>query len=198
MELFLLHVQTSSRAKKEAITTAFVYLEKNEKCLSAAELEQLSKAIAILQPFETATTELSAETYISVSKIIPIARSLQQVALSNDTSTSINKELVSQMRTRFSNMEGNAFLSKATLLDPRFKSLAFLNPIASNNSVESLIGEISLPQPQPQEDSPPLPQSNSLWQAFDARVADKEKTREAMSGIRFESRQYLQDHVLQS
>ena len=83
------------------------------------------------------------------------------------------------------------------MLDPRFKSLAFLNAIASNNSVESLIGEISPPQPQPQEDSPPLPQSNSLWQAFDARVADKEKTREAMSGIRFESRQYFQDHVLQ-
>ena len=64
--------------KRKRLLPPFVYLEKNEKCLSAAELEQLSKAIAILQPFETATTKLSAETYVSVSKIIPIARSLQQ------------------------------------------------------------------------------------------------------------------------
>ena len=126
-------------------------------CLSAAELKQLSIPVTILQPFETATTELSAETHVSVSKIIPIAWSLQQVALSNDTSTSINKELFSQMRTRFSNMEGNTFLSKATLLDPHFKKLAFLKPIASNNSEELLIGELSLLQTLLQEDAPPIP-----------------------------------------
>ena len=73
--------------QKEPITTTLCLRGKNEMCLSAAELKQLSMAVTILQPFETATTELSAETYVSVSKIIPIAWSLQQVALSNDTST---------------------------------------------------------------------------------------------------------------
>ena len=129
--------------QKEAITSILCLLGKNEMCLSTAELKQLSMAVTILQPFETATTELSAETYVSVSKIIPIARSLQKVALSNDTSTSINKELVSQMRTCLSNIEGNTFLSKATLLDPRFKKLAFLNPVASNNSEELLLQPLS-------------------------------------------------------
>ena len=57
--------------QKEAITTTLCLLGKNEMCLSAAELKQLSMAVTILQPFETATTELSAETYVSVSKIIP-------------------------------------------------------------------------------------------------------------------------------
>lgn len=55
----------------EAITTTLCLHGKNEMCLSSLDVEQLKKAVEILKPFETATTEMSSENYVSISKIIP-------------------------------------------------------------------------------------------------------------------------------
>jgi hypothetical protein len=67
--------------QQEAITTTLCLQGRNEMCLSASDKEHLKKAMDVLQPFETATTEMSAEKYVSVSKIIPLARSLQRITV---------------------------------------------------------------------------------------------------------------------
>ena len=157
---------------QEAITTTLCLQERNEMCLSAADKEHLKKTIDVLQPFETATTEMSAEKYVSVSKIIPLPRSLQRITLgSSDVSEGIKNQLVSQMRNCFVNMEGNVLLAKSTLLDPRFKKMGFLTSGTPHASIESLTQEMALLQAAP---APAVPtESSLLWQVFDDKVADR-------------------------
>ena len=177
-----------------AVTTTLCLQGKNELCLSLADLEKIKAATKVLQPFETATTEMSAEKYVSISKIIPIARSLQRLT-GNDASQGVNKELVAQMRQRFVNMEGNGVLAKSTLLDPRFKKLAFLNVGASRTNAESLVHEMAALE-MPEDVPTPLPKGDVLWQAFDAKVADTANTRQGMNDSLFESRRYFEEHVI--
>ena len=63
----------------EAITTTLCLQGKQEMCLTALDVEHLKKAVEILKPFESATAEMSSQKYVSISKIIPLARSLQQI-----------------------------------------------------------------------------------------------------------------------
>ena len=56
-----------------AVTTALCLLNRNNMCLSTAELQQLKNVLCILQPFEAATTETSAEKFFE-SSLIPIAK----------------------------------------------------------------------------------------------------------------------------
>lgn len=85
-------------------------------------------AAKILKPFETATPEMSFQNYVSISKIIPLAKSLQQAA--SATPLDVRKALGAQMRQSFVNMEGNV-LANAAVLNPRFKNRAFCNNGAS-------------------------------------------------------------------
>ena len=68
----------------QAVTTALCLLNRNNMCLSTAELQQLKNAVTILQPFEAATTETSAENFFSVSALIPLAKSLMQFLAQSD------------------------------------------------------------------------------------------------------------------
>jgi hypothetical protein len=180
--------------QQEAITTTLCLQGRNEMCLSASDKEHLKKAMDVLQPFETATTEMSAEKYVSVSKIIPLARSLQRITVGSVVSQGIKNELVSQMRNRFVNMEGNVLLTKSTLLDPRFKKMGFLTTGTPHASIESLTQEMESLQ------APPAPavttESNLLWQVFDDKVADRVNARQGMNDCVFESRQYFEEHVI--
>lgn len=168
----------------EAITTTLCLNGKNEMCLLPENLELIKKAVNVLQSFEIATTEMSADKYVSISKIIPIARSLQQVTLGSNPSLQLQKELVAQMERRFGNIEGNATLAKSTLLDPRLKKLAFQNN-GVVQGVQWLVQEMaSLISDDDVDDvATTIPTSDVLWQAFD-------------SNHLIESRHYFEDHVL--
>ena len=45
----------------------------------------MKSAVALLKPFEAATRETSADQYFTISKLIPIARSLQQLTAEHIT-----------------------------------------------------------------------------------------------------------------
>ena len=151
--------------------------------------------IDVLQPFETATTGMSAEKYVSVSKIIPLAQSLQIITLgASNVSGGIKNQLVSQMHNCFINMEGNVLLAKSTLLDPRFKKMGFLTAGTPHASIESPTQEMALLQAPP---APAVPtESNLLWQVFDDKVADRVNARQDMNDCIFESGQYFEDFVI--
>ena len=181
----------------EAITTTLCLNGKNEMCLLPENLELIKKAVNVLQPFEIATTEMSADKYVSISKIIPIARSLQQVTLGSNPSLQLQKELVAQMQRRFGNIEGNATLAKSTLLDPRLKKLAFQNN-GVVQGVQWLVQEMaSLISDDDVDDvATTIPTSDVLWQAFDSKVADSLNTRKGRADAMIESRHYFEDRVL--
>ncbi|XP_066966369.1 zinc finger BED domain-containing protein 4-like [Macrobrachium rosenbergii] len=78
----------------EAITTTLCLLGKSSMCLSSEELDIVKSAVLLLGPFEEATREMSTEKMTSLSKVIPIARALQQCINSNaDTRTGFDTEL---------------------------------------------------------------------------------------------------------
>ena len=56
----------------EAITTALCLLGRNTICLSCEDVESIKEPESILGPFEIGTTELSADKYVSISKLIPM------------------------------------------------------------------------------------------------------------------------------
>lgn len=91
-------------------------------CFTPNDLKLLKNALDVLRSFELATTETSGEKYVCISKIIPVARSLQLVTVGNKESLQLKNELVAQMQRRFgSNLEANPVLAKRTLLNPRLK-----------------------------------------------------------------------------
>ena len=45
----------------------------------------MKSAVALLKPFEATTREMSADQYFTISKLIPIARSLQQLTAEHIT-----------------------------------------------------------------------------------------------------------------
>ena len=65
----------------EAITTTLCLLDKNNLCLSVEEIGAMKNAVILLKPFEAATREMLADQYLTISKIIPLARSLQQLTV---------------------------------------------------------------------------------------------------------------------
>ena len=80
-------------------------------CLSGAELQQLKSAVTLLQSFEAATTETSAEKFFSVSALIPLAKSLMQFLAQSDKISLVNG-LQAQLLRRFGT-KGNHHLAAA-------------------------------------------------------------------------------------
>ncbi|XP_063860633.1 zinc finger BED domain-containing protein 4-like [Scylla paramamosain] len=116
------------------VTYTLCYLRKTNVCLSNEELVLLQYTINVLEPFEEATKEMSAEKVTSISKIIPMVRGIQGY-MNSILSTgpqpinnqhSLARELKRQMEQRFFAMEGSFTLKAATLLDPSFKNREFV------------------------------------------------------------------------
>ena len=69
-----------------AITTTLCSLDKKDLCLDNIELMQ--DAVGLLASFESVTTEVSSETYVSLSKVIPLIHSLQKLTISSTSKVS--------------------------------------------------------------------------------------------------------------
>ena len=106
-------------------------------CLSTSDIETMRRAVEILKPFKTATRELSAEKYVTASKVIPIARSLQEITARKSSTLKLSDNLILQMR-RFTNMERHRILSATTLLDPHLKKIGFRDPGAADKCARCL------------------------------------------------------------
>ena len=102
----------------------------------------MKNAMALLMPFEAATRQMSADQYFRISKLISIARSLQQLTAGTRT-TKLGDELCLQMRRGFLNIEAHHMLAASTLLDPRFRKVAFADMSAAEQCVRWLTGEMA-------------------------------------------------------
>ena len=157
-----------------AVNTALCYMDHSDLCLSPTEVEVMTTAMKLLQPFEEATREVSADKFISISKVIPLARSLQRVVATFPTSCPLKHELLGSMRRKFTNIEGNYPLAVSTLLDPRFKKVGFGDTTACNQTVQRLMTElasvINSETPTPATGSNEGTESR-LWSVIDEHVA---------------------------
>ena len=129
----------------EAITTT---LCSNDLLISRNQNSMLKEIVNILQPFEAVTRELSSEKYTSASKIIPVSKALQRLTSSqmDQNDYLLTQNIISDMKIWFLNIEEHELLAPATLLDPRFKKLAFANKEAADKAAKYIIEEVSNPQ----------------------------------------------------
>ena len=118
----------------DAIKTTLCLLDRTDLIVPSNYNIVLKSVVDTVQPFKGATREMLSESYTS-SKIIPISKALQHVTLQQMRGTSppttLIQNLIAEMR---SNMEGNMLLSAATLLDPRFKKVAFSDRDAADKA----------------------------------------------------------------
>lgn len=180
----------------EAVTTTLCLLDKSSLCLSTEEIEAMKDAVTRLKHFEAATREMSADQYLTISKIIPLARSLQQLT-AGSSSNKLCDGLCIQMRCRFLNIESNQMLAASTMLDPRLKRLAFSDVAAADQCVRCLTGEMAASNTEEELNTSTESTesgdgtSNELWHAFDRQVAVVSCRRPSTDAMG-ETRQYLQ------
>lgn len=159
----------------------------------------MKSAVTLLKPFEAATREMSADQYLTISKLIPLARSLQQLTTGASSSvTKLGDGMCSQMRRRFHNIEANQLLAASTELDPGLKKLGFADAGAADQCVRRLTSEIAASDISTEKElntsteSTEEASSNELWQAFDRQVAEMTSKRTPTSDAMVETCQYLQ------
>ncbi|KAK4318142.1 hypothetical protein Pmani_010833 [Petrolisthes manimaculis] len=124
----------------EVITTTLCLFGKHQMCLSSDELETVKNAVQVLEPFEEATREMSAEKITTLSKIIPLIRALQDCAMARKASIfSLCDELQKQFAKKFNGMQANFYIVAGPLLDPRFKKVTFADSGNSKRIEDRLI-----------------------------------------------------------
>ena len=127
----------------DAVTTALCLLDQKQLCLSTTLRDTMKELVEILKPFEAVTREVSSDKYISSSKIIPLARSLQKLTgFKGALSDKVYETLSGEMRKRFLGIESHLTLAPSTILDPRFKKLAFGDDGAVDKVLRSIEGEM--------------------------------------------------------
>ena len=96
---------------------------KPELKLNVIEWDEIEEFIFVLAPFEEITTDLSAQHYASVSKVIPSIRllehTLQDVFPTFASIELLKKDILAAMANRFQNIEDVTPLLISTYLDPR-------------------------------------------------------------------------------
>ncbi|CAB3222666.1 unnamed protein product [Arctia plantaginis] len=113
--------------------------------LLEAEWQTLPEIIKILKPFKQLTEEMSSGKKVTVSMIIASTESMLSILYNLETNiiTDTGKKLANKISTefkiRFKNCYRHPVLSKAALLDPRFKKLAFRFDASSYESAKDAL-----------------------------------------------------------
>lgn len=110
---------------------------------TAAEIDDLRHLVLLLKPFEYATTEISGQQYVTISKIIPMVNCLLVHVKDFDCNVSpsiiaVKKTLDAEMKKRFGQIEQHSRLAISTLLDPRFKNINFEDATACGSAISKL------------------------------------------------------------
>ncbi|XP_076059421.1 E3 SUMO-protein ligase ZBED1-like [Oratosquilla oratoria] len=202
----------------EAVTsTLCVRLGRNNMCLSGDELECLSKAICVLQPFDVVTKELSAEKMTCLSKVIPLIKALRSCMFSKKDAHRrelyktfpLGLEVRARLDRKFSGLERRFILAVGTLLDPRFKKLYFVDKGNINEVQEKLINSMCarsdsqelVPAPATQaaqHQRPTQPERQlDLWEEHDEIVKECLKVvQPACVGPNVDMRRYLEEGII--
>ena len=185
----------------QAITTTLCLTDRRDMLLDTRDVEALKEVIRILKPFEEATTEMSGEVHVSVSKIIPLTRNLQHIVAGSPSRTlQLADSLLTSLRRRFLGVENLHVCAAATLLDPRFKKLAFSDTSSIDRVVSRIQTELTdldspHSSPSTEDETSSVQQSGKnspdLWELFDAKVAEASSKRSSTTESFVETDRYL-------
>ncbi|XP_045118035.1 E3 SUMO-protein ligase ZBED1-like [Portunus trituberculatus] len=184
-------------------------------CTTSEELELIQNTVVILEPFKELTKEMSAEKFVSLSKVIPIVRGMQAYMNASNgseaqqrySSNPLGIELKQQMSKRFPCLESALCLGAATLLDPRFKKIPFADKSLARHTEDRLI---NLMQTKASDEAPStttavLPAAQQVlaqkscktpyWNTFDTESEKIVQTTSQLStGPRIELKRYFEEN----
>ncbi|KAJ8333549.1 hypothetical protein SKAU_G00415570 [Synaphobranchus kaupii] len=197
---------------KDAIISTLAITNASVSPLSQEEWSILQEVCTILEPFQEVTVEISAESYVTASKVILLAKGLQRVTANYQRSVTVTQQasdlvnsLCANMAGRFHRMEYNHTLGDAAVLDPRFKKVAFGDATAADEAFQRIAtaaGRVTLSssepsqQPGQQEGAGSAAQGSVVWSHFYDRVAGAVSTRNPTADAIMEVRSYLEEPLL--
>lgn len=127
----------------EQVVSVLLKYPKSPSILSAAEIEIIKDIVVIMRPFFTVTKEISGNSSVTASKVIPLVNCLKKkveiIETHSETSRSLKDSILQQISKRFGSIENVKILSVATLLDPRFKKIHFTNPVSCSDAVQKVL-----------------------------------------------------------
>jgi hypothetical protein len=188
----------------EAITATLCLLGHNDLCLSTEEVAAINKSITVLAPFLEATEDISGEQYVTISMILPLIKLLLQRCSNNQSEIPISKLLADNICQRFRTLETSSLTSVTTLLDPRFKKIPFSVASSCEPTINRIASEMASFDENPQigalsssslsvSSEVSSSSSNSLWNAFDAKVAQSISHRTTGTDCMIEIRRYFEE-----
>nr|CAD7406992.1 unnamed protein product [Timema cristinae] len=148
------------------------------------EIDILRNLAVVLKPFEYATTEISCEQYVTMSKIISVVNCLKihldNLKSNNPAIESVRKRLSAAMRKRFGMGELNSKLAMSTILNPCFK-----NPAGCAKAIAKLkklcVEEISSESEEEKAEATD-PEYFDFWKTHKELVYGKRKKKRDDSG----------------
>ncbi|XP_036341432.1 zinc finger BED domain-containing protein 1-like [Rhagoletis pomonella] len=105
------------------------FSKKAPSMITSSELAIIGECIALLLPLENATNDISGDSYVSASLVIPFTHCLQlsltKICATYTETIQLKDVLLQQVKCRLLPLESNILLATATVLDPRFKKPIF-------------------------------------------------------------------------
>ena len=99
--------------------------------LTDNELDLMQEIVDVLEPLLDATTQISGQSYTTLSLVIPIATNLFNIYANEpndglcETTIFFKEKIMDSIKTRFGNFNTNKAYVCATILDPNHKQVAF-------------------------------------------------------------------------
>ncbi|CAK6969319.1 zinc finger BED domain-containing protein 1-like [Scomber scombrus] len=201
---------------RDAIITTLALVNSSISTLNHDEWEAIEEACEVLQPFEETTVEISAESYVTASKIIILARGLQRLTANYLRTGRFKQPLVvsllstlnAEMAKSFHRIEFHTLLSESSILDPRFKRKAFSDDQAANEAIQRLThaaaaAQVTITNPSQQEvpmeqgDAAGQPREVSqIWGDFDEQVSGLVSHISPSTEATLEIRSFLQEALI--
>ncbi|KAH8280579.1 hypothetical protein KR018_010984 [Drosophila ironensis] len=199
---------------KDAVMVAVTGLG-SELVLSQTQWKVIEDVLPILRPFYQITTEISAETNVSLSIVNVLVKLLKkkltELDVSNEYLFPVAQRLQNELIKRFSALEKNDMYTESTILDPRFKGHSFMS--SEYFSAESelkrkvLLDQIDVKlESEPETELPTSSESpskgveaseQSIWHDFDLQFTQTSRASNNLPAAHREVDRYLEEELLQ-
>jgi len=109
------------------------------------EFKTLEYFVEVMKPFVEITEALGAEKWVTISTLTPLLYKIPNIYLK--VSSTDDARVVAMKQAMYHDLSSHyhgiqrIILNKATLLDPRFKSLPFLKPKERNDIAAAIVEE---------------------------------------------------------
>jgi len=175
-----------------------LYFKKNVKKpsdfqLSDHELHLLQDLLLLLAPVDYSTLVASEESIPTLSMVFPVVIQLQlalsQVSITDSTIIEARKKLLENLKERWSAGK-NVYSMLASICDPRFKDLSFVNSKNARDSTKKMFKDF-VSATKPAENNPEVSQElppkkrikDTFWETFDAPSTTTEELTQYLSRV---------------